>query len=86
MQLEFVTTEELIDELNRRYPVLVLLTLRTAKGAKDEKAESFHSWYRGGWNACFGLVARMAARFAQHEQQDTVHQSDDDREPGEGTN
>lgn len=83
VELQFATTDEIVDELQRRYLSLVLITLETAKGKVNEQDEVMSSWYRGGWNACYGLVRRQAARMEAEDAKRFEHVNTDDQDGDE---
>jgi hypothetical protein len=56
--LEFVTTEEMVNELGRRFPGVVL-TLLSDEG---EHGEGFQVWIRGGSTLALGMLARASAK------------------------
>lgn len=54
--LELVTADELVAELNRRFPTVVVVTVGLAKETDDE--DEFHLWYHGGLTAAIGAAER----------------------------
>ena len=56
--LDFSTTQELIDELAKRFDALVVISLRVA----SEEEEGTRAWYYGGQMTCLGLLNGTHAR------------------------
>jgi hypothetical protein len=57
--LEAATNDELVGELARRFPALVVAGVRPAPEGADD--ESFLLTYHGGFTAALGLAVRAAA-------------------------
>lgn len=53
--LEFLTTEEMVNELARRNSGVLLALIENR--AKNE--EGFSCWYRGGFTQAIGMAARV---------------------------
>lgn len=52
--LEFVTTADLVDELQRRHIASIVVVL--GKTAKSDRATLRSDYYSGGWHTCLGML------------------------------
>ena len=62
MDLETATHDELLDELERRYPSVLLVTERDALGRKSDRMTEFNLCYRGPLSVAIGLAQRATHR------------------------
>lgn len=76
-QLEFATFEEIVAELERRFPTYVLATLRQANEGRDN--EELRLKYGGSSTMCLGLLGRAthALMRAMVKNERTLEEGDD---------
>lgn len=58
--LEAATSDELVEELRRRYPSLLVAGVRVCPG--DENAEEFCHWWFGGITTAIGIADRLKVK------------------------
>jgi hypothetical protein len=80
MDIETATHDELLDELERRYPSVLLVTERDALGRKSDRMTEFNLCYRGPLSMAIGLAQRATHRLcaaASRSDEDVADDSDD---------